>query len=307
MGGDATTADLGDEPLADDRGERHGELRAHLLLLIGGEHVDDPVDGLRRVVGVERREHEVTGLGEGERVRDRFEVAHLAHQHHVGVFAQCSAEGIAERHAVGADLALIDERHRRRVHVLDRVLDGEDVARPMLVDPTDHRRQRGRLARAGRTGHEHQAEGAHHQGAADIGQRQLLGRGDLGGDESQRQRRRTELCVGVGAKARPVVPREREVVLTHGFVRLATLVVEQPGHHRLDRRRLGGRLVGDGEQLAVDPHAGHRPGRHVKVGRLVVHQVFEPGVEQGGVRGGHGAPGGDRVPLHRQRAGGGVG
>ena len=36
-----------------------------------------------------------------------------------------------------------------RVHVLDRVLDGDDVAVRVLVAVADHRRERGRLARAG--------------------------------------------------------------------------------------------------------------------------------------------------------------
>ena len=36
-----------------------------------------------------------------------------------------------------------------RVHVLDRVLDRDDVAVAVLVAVADHRRQRGRLARAG--------------------------------------------------------------------------------------------------------------------------------------------------------------
>ena len=39
-----------------------GYLQMTLILLLGWEHVDDAVDRLRSVVGVERREHEVTGF-----------------------------------------------------------------------------------------------------------------------------------------------------------------------------------------------------------------------------------------------------
>ena len=58
---------LGTRPLRDDRLQRIGELHADLRLLVAGEHVDDPIDRLRRVVRVQRREHQVTGLGDGER------------------------------------------------------------------------------------------------------------------------------------------------------------------------------------------------------------------------------------------------
>src|SRR5437764_452177 len=43
------------EPLRDHRLERSGEHRAHLLVHVRREEVDDPVDRLRRVDGVQRR------------------------------------------------------------------------------------------------------------------------------------------------------------------------------------------------------------------------------------------------------------
>ena len=75
---------LGDDPLQGDR-----ELRAHLGLLLGWEDVDDPVDGLRRRLGVQGREDEVPGLGRGEGGGDRLQVAHLADQDHVGILSKC--------------------------------------------------------------------------------------------------------------------------------------------------------------------------------------------------------------------------
>ncbi|KAG1253851.1 hypothetical protein G6F66_015081 [Rhizopus arrhizus] len=49
---------------------------------------------------------------------------------------------------VAVRFALVDQALLRGVHEFDRVLDGEDVAVFVLVDVVDHRRQRGRLARA---------------------------------------------------------------------------------------------------------------------------------------------------------------
>ena len=74
-----------------------GELHAHLILLLGRERVDDAVDRLRRTLRVQRREDEMTGLGRGQRGRDRLEVAHFADENHVGVLAQRGAKSLAER------------------------------------------------------------------------------------------------------------------------------------------------------------------------------------------------------------------
>ena len=82
----------------------------------------------RRVVGVQRREHEVTGLGDGQRELDRLGVTHLTDEDDVGVFTQRDAQRPRERVGVEADLALVHRRALVVVHVLDRVLDREDVA-----------------------------------------------------------------------------------------------------------------------------------------------------------------------------------
>ena len=126
--GDQAAADARDEPLADDAGERRRELHADLLLALGREHVDDAVECGRRVVGVQRREHEVTGLGDRQRELDRLGVTHLTDEDDVGVFTQRGAQRALERVGVEADLALVDRGALVLVHVLDRVLDREDVA-----------------------------------------------------------------------------------------------------------------------------------------------------------------------------------
>ena len=47
--------------------EHHRQLSPHLGLLIGRKHIEDAVDGLNARVGVEGREHQVTGLGDHQR------------------------------------------------------------------------------------------------------------------------------------------------------------------------------------------------------------------------------------------------
>ena len=74
------------------------------------EDVHDAVDGLRRVVGVQRREHEVPRLRRRQRCRDGLRVAHLANQNHVGVLPQDELQRLREAPRVGPHLALLDGR-----------------------------------------------------------------------------------------------------------------------------------------------------------------------------------------------------
>ena len=95
--------------LRDDALQAVRQLGADLLLLVGREDVDEPVDGLRGGLGVQRGEHEVAGLGGGDRDRGRLEVAQLADQDDVRVLAQHVPQRGREVLGVRADLALVDD------------------------------------------------------------------------------------------------------------------------------------------------------------------------------------------------------
>ena len=99
----------GSKPLADDALEDAREDRAHLGLLDRGEELDEAADGLGRVDGVHRREHEVPRLRRLERRLGRLGVAQLADQDDVGILAEHAAEGLVERLGVEPDLPLVDD------------------------------------------------------------------------------------------------------------------------------------------------------------------------------------------------------
>ena len=130
----------------------------------------------RRAVGVQRAHDQNAHLGGGHRDAHGLEVAQLAHQDDVRILAQGRVQRGGEARAVHADLALADEAALALVHELDRILDREDVALHAAVDVIDHRRERGRLARAGLAGHQDQAVvGAAHLPHR-LGQLQLIER-----------------------------------------------------------------------------------------------------------------------------------
>ena len=149
-GRDAPAVRAGQQPLADDAAQHAGEDRADDLLLLGREELDDAPARLGRVDGVERREDEVARLGGLQGDLGRLGVAELADEDDVRVLAQRAPQPLAERAGVEPDLALADDAALLLVDDLDRILDRQDVVASRAVDVVDHRRERRRLARAGR-------------------------------------------------------------------------------------------------------------------------------------------------------------
>ena len=178
-------------------------------------------------------EHEVTGLGERERDRDRVEVAHLTEEDDVGVLTKGAAQTVGEAVHVGAHLALVDHRGLVEVQVFDRVLDGEDVTRLLLVDLVDHRGERRALARTGGAHDEHESVRLVQQ--VDRGQRraELVEVADTVGHHAQGEGERAALLEGVGAESSDVGETEAEVDLTVFVDLLLLTVVEQREHHAL--------------------------------------------------------------------------
>ncbi len=206
---DASPVDRRNEPLTDDAAERAGQRQPHLLLLVGREEVDHAVDRLGRVDRVERRHHEVTGLGGLDRGANRLGVAHLTDQDHVGVLAKGRAERSQEVVGVVADLALVDRRDLVLVQDLDRVLDRHDVDRLRLVDVLDHRGERRGLAGAGRAGDQDQAAVLLGELADGVGQAHLLERRPAEAQPAEHHAGRSALVehVGRGTARRPAPSR----------------------------------------------------------------------------------------------------
>jgi hypothetical protein len=84
-------------------------------------------------------------------------VAHFTDENHVRILSQCAAQSFRKRTCIDVDFALRDERLLVAMQKLDRVFDGDDVSAARGVDAIDHRRERCRFARTGRSGDEDQS------------------------------------------------------------------------------------------------------------------------------------------------------
>ena len=81
---------------------RWPKMHPHLLLLLGGEHVDYAVYGLGRAQGVQGGQKQLPGLHGGHGGLDGFKIAHFAQQYHVGALP----ERRPERGSVGRGVLL---------------------------------------------------------------------------------------------------------------------------------------------------------------------------------------------------------
>jgi hypothetical protein len=180
------------------------------------------------------------------RRRDRLEIPHFTDQDHVRVLAQHVLERRRERGGVGVDLALVHDALLVVVHVLDRILDRDDVAGARGVDEVDHGGERRRLAAPGRARDEDHALLLLGQVPDRLGEPELLAAEDLVGDLPDRHGRDAALQEDVGAEARESRDAEGEIELLGRLEALPLLlgqhaVRELLGHLRRERRVAHGR------------------------------------------------------------------
>jgi hypothetical protein len=139
------------------------------------------------------------------------------------------------------------------VDVFDRVLDGDDVAVAVLVPVADHRRERGRLARARAAHEDHQAPLGHRHVLQHVRQAQVVELGNRGGDGPQHQAHAALLHEGVHAEAADARGRDGEVALV-GRLEFGRLLVGHDRARQLLRVHRRQALLRHRRHLAVDLH-----------------------------------------------------
>ena len=147
------------QPLGDDAAQRRRDL-------VGLDaDVDEARDRVGGVVGVQRRQHQVSGERRLDGDLRGLAVADLSHQHHIGVLPQDRAQRRCEGEpGLLLHLHLDDAGHP----VFHRVFDRDDV-HALALDLIDHRVQGRRFSRARRPRHENYAFVIPEQGADRLG------------------------------------------------------------------------------------------------------------------------------------------
>ena len=165
---------------------------------------------------------------------------------------------------------------------LDRVLDGDDVAGPDVVDVVDHGGQRRRLARAGRTGDQDQAPHLLGQLGDHLGKPELVGGGGAGPDPPHGQGGRRPLEVGVDPEAARAGQAVGEVGLVLGRGRSrgsAAVIIASAMAMVSSAVKLGSSSRVRSAPANAHPRWG--PGLDVEVGAVELGQHYQQSVEIG--------------------------
>ena len=146
------------EALAHDVTQSVGESLANLFGLVGGEEAENAVDALAGVDRVQGAQHQVSGLGGGERDFHCFAVADFAEQNHFRRLAQSRAQAGCEVRKILPHFPLAEGRLGGQVNKLDRILQRHDMDFRRLIDLVQNRGQGRCLAAAGAAGDEDDPE-----------------------------------------------------------------------------------------------------------------------------------------------------
>jgi hypothetical protein len=178
-------------------------------------------------------------------------------------------KAFANESVCGPDLALVDQALLRLVDELDRVLHRQHVAELVLVEVVHHRRQRRRLARAGRAGAEHQAARLERELGEHRRAVELLEGQDLRGNGPEHRAGAAVLVECIDAEPRQALDLEREIALQGLFVVLPLRVVHDVVHHVVHLLVLE-RVDIDAADVAVNADHRRQARREVQVGGLVL-------------------------------------
>src|SRR5690606_6903614 len=104
-----------------------------LAMTISGEEVDDAIQRLVSVVGVERTQTQVAGFRERNSVVHGFAGAHLANQYDVGRLSQRVFQSNFKGIGINSHFALRNDAALVLVDKFNRVFDGNNVALGVMV------------------------------------------------------------------------------------------------------------------------------------------------------------------------------
>ena len=160
---------------------------------------------------MQRRKSQVSGFGNAQRRLNRFQVAHFADEHDVGVFAERGAKRIRERMRVGMDFALVHEALLVIVKKLDRILDRDHVLFAFAVDLVEHGGKRGGLTGTRWPSHQDKPAGLVAQALHDERQSQGVEALDFPWNRTEDRANGSSLIENVATEARQVFQTERKI------------------------------------------------------------------------------------------------
>ncbi len=166
------------------------------------------------------------------------------------------------------NLTLINQAFLALMHEFDRVLDRQDVGVVIRIDVIDHRRQRGRFARAGWPRNQDNAAWVTGDILEKLGATQVLKGQDFRWNGSEHRRRTPILVEGVNAKSSQPRQFKGKIALQKLLVITTLIVIHDVIDQALNFLGVQRRHVNTAN-IAIDTDHGRQTRREMQVGRFV--------------------------------------
>ena len=148
-GGNQTAMDIRKQLLGDHSLQHRCQLDPDLGLLGAGEGIDDPVNGIDRTLGVQCGNDQMARFRCGHGSMDGFRIPHFPQQDHIRRLPDAGPKGAEVIFGVDGDFPLADDAAAVPVQKFDGILQCDDVAVPIPVDPVDAKEHLEAIAKYG--------------------------------------------------------------------------------------------------------------------------------------------------------------
>ncbi len=128
--------------------EDHGQLGPNLILLVLGEYIDDPVDGVGCPGSMEGGNHQMTGFCSSHGCPDGLVIPEFSQEDDIRGLPKSRPESRSIILRIGQDLPLGHDAFLMTVEILDGILQGDDMGVPAFIDPVDDAGQSGAFSTA---------------------------------------------------------------------------------------------------------------------------------------------------------------
>ena len=125
--------------------------------------MDDTIDRLDGIIGMKRREYEMSRFRKGDSGTDRIKISHFSDDDHIWIFTQDRAYPIREATELFSELSLMDERFFVLVDEFDRIFESDDMFLGITIDILEHSCHGRRFSTSGRTRDENDSFFRHRQ------------------------------------------------------------------------------------------------------------------------------------------------
>lgn len=191
-----------EDALRNDGLEGDAKLGTDLLLLGWREDINDAVNRLGRVYGMQRTEYQVARFRSRDGKLDRLQVPHLADQNHIRILSHDVLESVSKRMRVGSQLTLIDDGPLILMDILNGIFNRHHVAWHGLINVVDKRGEAGGLPASRRPGHQNEPARQECELLGDRREPKLFDRPYLIGDHTKDRANLAPLPIHIDSESR---------------------------------------------------------------------------------------------------------